>query len=594
MWRKYKLNPHFTSSYNEIIVHVANMFHLYFQAKLAYSGGTSNLRSHLRSRHPSAGESCSSPGRPQPLISDVMGTPKKKLTPSEHERITQKIANMVVKDYTPLNVVCSSGFKELMDTIVPAYSLPCRNTIRARIMSRYQNEKDQLTSDLAKATAVSLTTDTWTSNSTESYITVTEHYVDNEWRMHSGVLMTRAMPEKHTGDNLADKLIECVEEFGISDKVECCVHDNAANMNCAGRKCPWADVGCFAHTLQLCIKPGLEINSVSKMVSRARKLVGHFKHSTTLTAEMEKRQEKLEVKQHKLISDVTTRWNSTYLMLDRLCEQRRVINDVMLDTTFTSKDHAALNLENSEWVLAKELCVVLKDFTDTTAFMSTESHVSLSEVYPIVIGLMNGLKYKSSDHSVIVKVKKAIRSDMNSRFEPETITAAKSLPMLACLLDPQYKRLPFLTADQRQATHEILEERLDDVPLSVPARNDDAPPTKRRRLNFCNFDDDDEDERSDELASYIAEKPTKDCDPLDWWKRNETRYPQIAVIAKRVLGVPATSVSSERIFSAAGLLINKLRNRLSSDIVDSIIFLNKNKVPNDIVSDDDDANVIEV
>ena len=42
---------------------------------------------------------------------------------------------------------------------------------------------------------------------------------------------------------------------------------------------------------------------------------------------------------------------------------------------------------------------------------------------------------------------------------------------------------------------------------------------------------------------------------------------------------------SERIFSAAGLLINKLRNRLSSDIVDNIIFLNKNSIAQDIKKD---------
>ena len=43
----------------------------------------------------------------------------------------------------------------------------------------------------------------------------------------------------------------------------------------------------------------------------------------------------------------------------------------------------------------------------------------------------------------------------------------------------------------------------------------------------------------------------------------------------RALAVPSTSMPSERIFFAAGLLINKLRNRLSSDIVDSIIFFTK-------------------
>ena len=135
---------------------------------------------------------------------------------------------------------------------------------------------------------------------------------------------------------------------------------------------------------------------------------------------------------HKLISDVSTRWNSTYLMLDRLCEQRRVVNDVMLDPRITSKENAMLNLDSSEWYLASELCVVLKDFTDTTTFMSTESHVSCSEIYPILFGLLNGcLKRKSCDHSIIVKVKSAIRSKINARYKPDSMDKARSLPMLA-------------------------------------------------------------------------------------------------------------------------------------------------------------------
>jgi hypothetical protein len=62
------------------------------------------------------------------------------------------------------------------------------------------------------------------------------------------------------------------------------VHDNARNMVSAGNKCPdWDDAGCFAHMLQLCIKPALELPSLSKLIFRARKLIGHFKHSTTVT-----------------------------------------------------------------------------------------------------------------------------------------------------------------------------------------------------------------------------------------------------------------------------------------------------------------------
>ena len=63
-------------------------------------------------------------------------------------------------------------------------------------------------------------------------------------------------------------------------------------------------------------------------------------------------------------------------------------------------------------------------------------------------------------------------------------------------------------------------------------------------------------------------------------------------VAKQILAVPATSVPSERVFSTAGLVVNKLRNRLSPDLVDSIIFLNKNIFPVSETSDNSDMQIM--
>ena len=84
-----------------------------------------------------------------------------------------------------------------------------------------------------------------------------------------------------------------------------------------------------------------------------------------------------------------------------------------------------------------------------------------------------------------------------------------------------------------------------------------------------------QDESCDELKDYLLEKAFN-MDALQWWKENETKYPRIATVARKVLAVPANSVPSERVFSSAGLLVKKLRNRLVLALVDSIIFLNKN------------------
>ena len=49
---------------------------------------------------------------------------------------------------------------------------------------------------------------------TESYITVTAHYIDGNWELQAFVLET--MP-RHTGINIADKLKGLAERWGIMD-----------------------------------------------------------------------------------------------------------------------------------------------------------------------------------------------------------------------------------------------------------------------------------------------------------------------------------------------------------------------------------------
>nr|XP_014349286.1 PREDICTED: zinc finger BED domain-containing protein 1-like [Latimeria chalumnae] len=80
-----------------------------------------------------------------------------------------------------------------------------------------------------------------------------------------------------------------------------------------------------------------------------------------------------------------------------------------------------------------------------------------------------------------------------------------------------------------------------------------------------------------ELENYILEPCIPpDQDPLEWWRVNENRYRKLARLAKAYLCIPATSVPAERVFSAAGLIVNRLRSCLSPEHVDMLIFLNKN------------------
>ena len=56
----------------------------------------------------------------------------------------------------------------------------------------------------------------------------------------------------------------------------------------------------------------------------------------------------------------------------------------------------------------------------------------------------------------------------------------------------------------------------------------------------------------------------------------DPKFPNLAQLAKAVIGIPATSTPSERLFSTAGNIVTKKRSCLNPENVDVILFLNKN------------------
>ena len=57
---------------------------------------------------------------------------------------------------------------------------------------------------------------------------------------------------------------------------------------------------------------------------------------------------------------------------------------------------------------------------------------------------------------------------------------------------------------------------------------------------------------------------------------NARLYPQVAGVARRFLSAPATSVPSEGLFSASGLVDTDRRNRLLPERVDMLLFIRHN------------------
>jgi hypothetical protein len=63
-------------------------------------------------------------------------------------------------------------------------------------------------------------------------------------------------------------------------------------------------------------------------------------------------------------------------------------------------------------------------------------------------------------------------------------------------------------------------------------------------------------------------------DPLEWWRRRQHEFPILFKLARMYLCIPATSAPSERIFSAAELIIRKLRASTKPENAGRLVFIN--------------------
>jgi hypothetical protein len=61
---------------------------------------------------------------------------------------------------------------------------------------------------------------------------------------------------------------------------------------------------------------------------------------------------------------------------------------------------------------------------------------------------------------------------------------------------------------------------------------------------------------------------------LEFWRKRQLNYPDLARIARYILCCPATSVSSERLFSCDKIW--EKRNNLEAETFEKIVFIDAN------------------
>lgn len=582
--------------------------------KLVRTSGTTNLFSHLKTHHKEQHAAASGAQAPVAGSTTVVGTksvasffPSSSTRTCDSKRagtVTDYILDWVVDSLRPLSVVEDKGFVNLLKLLEPEFKAPSRTHLAKLMDKRHSTCKSELKAMLKSGgvSGVSLTTDGWSSTATQSFVTHTVHFINDEWQLVNGVLETAIFKGSHTAEKLAECTQQVVQRFGIKrEQVVAVSHDEAANMVAAARilteEESWESNVCMAHRLQTAIRHGLDLDVVSKLLARGRRLVSHFKHSCIAAEALESKQTQLNASQTplKVIQDVPTRWNSSFYMLRRLLQLRVALIAVLCDPSVTPKQaDRDLLLKDSQWKLAEQLVEILEPFENATTAISGQKYVTLSLLMPIASHLYSAMAGECNKQGLATAAKsvaRKLKSEMLRKFPDVCCPSPMSLSVVCACLDPRFRCLQFLDDEKAEATKEHVKDLLLEhtaaasslvTPVEPPAKKKPVPTSGLSRLLSRGASDDSaagSDSRLKELDIYFKEgEADVDVSPLDWWKVNASRYPHLSQLARRYLSVPATSVPSERIFSAAGRLVTKLRSRLSPSHVDAAIFLSVNSM----------------
>lgn len=309
------------------------------------TGSTGHLTQHLNGKHRTLARETME-GNAREELNKQMGTAvdpannsnKKQRTINDYGTVAPDfgkcLLRLVVNSYLPYNFVERKDFRDLCKSLNPKADsiLIGRDKFKLMVMEETSVVKVLVEMEL-RDKDFAITYDGWTSEcNMVSFLGMTVHWVDKKWILQSCPIGCFPKEGRSRAEDYMPEITNALAKFNLSlKKCVSAVTDTEAVMGCTGKlveaasrnmggNTVWA--GCIAHQLELTTGIAFRDTEHSEgTLSAARALVGHFSHSSQAVDHLLQAQRgNQDSTQHavKPTQDVTSRWWSTYQMLERL------------------------------------------------------------------------------------------------------------------------------------------------------------------------------------------------------------------------------------------------------------------------------------
>jgi hypothetical protein len=503
----------------------------------------------------------------------------------------------------------------------PRYKTVSRQTTTRDLFKYFTDKRDNLI-DAFKSnaiTSVAITSDIWSGNAKEDYLSVVAHYINADWQLEKRVLGLRLIDVSHNAENIAERVANVLNDYGVLKKVFSVTLDNASANNKAMdalkpvlKEYLGADLflhqRCACHIINLIVKEALVV--VNPMLDAFRTAISFINSSNQRIAAYKSYCMASGIRPRKFGLDMDVRWNSTYLMLKHLLPHKETFH-TFIESNYPRPRGASFLLVHDHWAMATKIMEFLELFYDSTVALSGVYYPTAPlMVHHIVRIAIHLHKYQNDEHI------RHVIQPMIDKYHKYW----KQIPALYCIafiLDPRAKikgfnkvlrKLHLITdADYSNKLMETrallfkLYHKYDDLYGSVREKRI-VPPTLsgKKRTAWDEIYDDDDDvlpasldlsrtmpatallhaasssssSSGSELTAYLdcdtVSQLDDDFNILHWWHQHKLTYPILSNLAKDIFSVPISTISPEATFSLTGRIIEERRRRLNPETVEAL------------------------
>lgn len=605
-------------------------------AQIAYSGNTSNLSYHLEKNHPD--EFCEFVKSNTEQMREAFATAFSKLKPEaspltvtqdalaakaghghghghegkRQQELTAAVLALICEGLYPASIVDEPTFRALLKTADPWYELPGRKFFCGKaIPEKYSTVREAVLKELAEAAWCGISTDLWRSHTqNRTYVTLAAHFLGGGppgcLALTSRCLKTFEVPDENAAETITRVLYEAFIEWGVNAKVSGATTDCGKDVL---KACSLLDIPvqmpCLGHSFDAGIRQAFQLPKLGALLARCRRLVEYFQQSAVATYMLYEKQKQQRAPGGMLVSDRVAWWGATLAMLQRLKDQQFAIAGVLVED---SNNHH-LMLDAGEWATIDGLVELLQPFKQVADMLSASKHPTISMVKPLLHMLANTtLTVKETDSKEISMAKEVIAKELARTYQ-ETPEIDMFLNV-ATFLDPRYKKLPFLSAFERQqvenrvveeakglldkvkdAGYRAAEDGADGPPEEPPAKKParpSTPPPPASVINsmlaeiFCQTGGvEDQEEWHEQVLEEVSNFKSQKVlglheDPLKWWSDRVALFPVLPKVLQKYWCVAGTCVLPERLFGSSANVVRAKRNRLAPAHVHEQVFLYEN------------------